>query len=180
MAELARRTAVTACLLLALPVSASCSSAGVKACQVEATLTQLCVVNGDGGIAIDRLAATNFADPSHDILPNPENPQDSLVDVHVEKDTPLTVAIGPSEGLALVEIDIYSSQNGLDDAAPVLSVECEDSGCNRWSRSQTRNGQAIQIPSADLESGYVVVVQAFVNRVNESGTVSWGLLIVDN
>ena len=140
-------------------------------------LTQLCVVDADRRITIDRLAATNLIDPTQDVRPDPDNPLNSLVDVHVEKDRPLTVEIGPNEGLHFVQFVVYSSKNGLDEATPVLTVESDDRGWNRWNHSRTRTGQVIQILPADLQSGYVVIVHAFVDRVNESGTVSWGLLI---
>ena len=177
MVELTRRAALSACSLVVLVTLASCSSADAQPCPVDATLTYLCVVNADGAIPIDRLAATNFVDRTQDIQPDPENPQNSLVDVRVEKDSPLTVVIGPPEGLFLVEFWIYSSKYGLDEATPLLTVECDDHGCDSWSRTETRNGQQIQIPPADLASGNVLVARVFVDRVNESGTVSWGLLI---
>ncbi len=177
MAELARRAALSACLLIVLVALAGCSSADAQPCPVDATLTYLCVVNADGAIAIDRLAATNLADRTQDIRPDPENPQNSLVDVRVEKDSPLTVAIGPTEGLFFVEFWVYPSKHGLDEATPLLIVECDVHGCDRWSRSKTSYGLQFQIPPADLASGNVVVAHAWVDRVNESGTVSWGLLI---
>ena len=177
VAELARRGALAACSLAVLLALAGCSSTDAKPCPVEATLTYLCVVHEDGAIQIERLAATNLLDRSQDIRPDPENPLNSLVNVRVEKDSPLTVAIGPREGLYLAEFWIYPSTHGLDEATRLLIVECDVHGCDRWSRSETRYGQQFRIPPADLDSGNVLVANAWVDRVNESGTISWGLLI---
>ena len=150
---------------------------GEEALPIDNALTQLCVVGADGEIAIDRLAATNLLDSSQDIRPDPENPLNSLFSVRLEEEAPLTVVISPQEGLQLVEFDVYPSKDNLEEAEPVLIVECDDNGCGRWDNSRTRDGRAIHIPPADLRSGYVVIVHAFVHRVNESGTISWGLLI---
>ena len=176
MAELAWRVALVACsFLLAL---AGCPSTDAQPCPADATLTYLCVIHEDGAIQIERLAATNLLDRSQDIRPDPANPLDSLVDVRVERDSPLTVEIGPREGLYLVEFWIYPSTDGLDDETPTLLwVECDVQGCDRWSRSETRYGHQFQIPPADLDSGNVLVANAWVDRVDEYGTISWGLVI---
>lgn len=175
MADSARRVTAMACFLAVS--SASCSVAETKPCPLDTALTQLCVVGADGEIAINRLAATNLVDSSQDIRPDPENPLNSLFSVRIEEEAPLTVVIGPQEGLQLVEFVVYPSKDDLEEAEPVLIVECDDKGCGRWSSSRTRDGRVINIPPSDLRSGYVVVVHAFVHRVNESGAVSWGLLI---
>lgn len=178
IADLDRRAAVIATwFLAALLAPASCSSADTRPCPQEVTVTQLCVVARNGATAIDRLAAKNLVDPTQDVRPDPENAQRGLAEVRVDKDTPLTVAIGPSEGLLLIEFDVYASKTRLAEDIPVVSVECDHRGCSRWPRSYTRNGQTIRIPPADLKSGHVVIVRAFVHRAHESGTVSWGLLI---
>lgn len=156
---------------------ASCTSVDVRPCPPEATLTQLCVVTDTGATAINRLAATNLIDPSQDIQPDAENPQSGLAEFSLGHDIPLIVAIGPTEGLVLVEIDVYPSKKDLADDTPTIAVECGPHGCNRWRQFQTRNGYAIRIPPADLQSGYVVVVRAFVHRATEVGAVSWGLVI---
>ena len=177
MAGSARCAALLAWLLLVLAALAGCSSAAALPCPVDVTLTYLCVVDADGVVAVDRLAATNLADRTQDIRPDPENPLSSLVDVRIEKDSPLTVMIGPPEGLYFVEFWVYPSKHGIEEATPLLIVECDDHGCDRWNRSETSHGQQIQIPPADLAPGNVVVAHAWIDRVNESGTVSWGLVI---
>ena len=177
MADWARNVAITVCFLGLWSPLVGCSSGDVIPCPVEAKLTQLCIINENGSILIGRLATTKVGHPTQKHLAIRGNLENDLTDVHLVRDEPLTIAIGPKEGLPLVELDVYSSKNGLDHAIPVLSVECDDVACSKWNRSQTRNGQIIQIPQTDLEAGFVVIVRAFVNRIDESGTVSWGLLI---
>ena len=145
----------------------------------EATLTQLCVVTDTDATAINRLAATNLINPSQNIQPDTDNPQSGLTEVGLDHDRPLTIVIGPTEGLVLVEIDVYASKRDLADDMPTIAVECGPHGCNRWQQHQTRNGHAVRIPPADLQSGYVIVVRAFVHRATEVGTVSWGLEVKD-
>lgn len=165
------------CLPVVSSAAASCTTANARPCPLEATLTQLCVVTDTGATAINRLAATNLINPSQDIQPDAEDPQSGLTEVGLDHDKPLTIAIGPTEGIVLVEIDVYTSTRDLTDDTPTIAVECGPHGCDRWQQLQTRNGHAIQIPPADLQPGYVVVIRTFVHRTTEVGTVSWGLVI---
>lgn len=165
------------CLPVVSSAAVSCTTADARPCPPEATQTQLCVVTDTGATAINRPATTNLTNPSQNIQPDTENPQSGLAQVGLDHDRPLTIAIGPTEGLVLVEVDVYASKRDLADDMPTIAVECGPHGCNRWQQHQTRNGHAVRIPPADLQSGYVIVVRAFVHRKTEVRTVSWGPVI---
>lgn len=168
-----------ACAFLPL-VTPSCSSneASPPPCPLEPRSLTLCVIESGSSRAVDRLSATDLSDPSRNLTPDLQHPGAGIVEIDIDATEALTLAIGPSSGLALVEIVVYPPGSSLDDTAiPSKSVECDAEGCTDWTRSATRDGEAIKIPAGELRAGNVVIVKAFVNRADESGTVSWGLAL---
>jgi len=175
---MARRCIGASVLVLLVAPACSLDASKLRPCPSEPTVTELCVVQSDGGSAVERLSATNMADPTKDVTPDAEDPSVLLAQVDVDTARIVTLAVGPSDGVVLIEINVYPSIDDLDDSAkPITSVECDRTKCTDWAMIQTRNGRAIDIPADQLRDEIVIIVSAFVDRVDESGAVSWGLLI---
>lgn len=162
-----------------LVVAGACSTDGtaVDTCTIDPVGTQLCVVVSGRAQTVHRLASIDVDDPTNNLEPDPSAPFERLTEVALAPREPLTLAIGPAEGLTLVEISVYSGISALDDLTPIAIAECDPDGCSRWSRSDLRDGWAIEVPADDLEVDNVIVASAFVAGPAQTGSISWGILV---
>ena len=163
---------------LALAV-AGCTSEGpgVSNCPIAPTATQLCVVTPQGAQAVARLASTDLNDAVDNFMPDPNDPLERLTVIRLSPSEPLTLAIGPGTQLALVEIDVYSSISAINHVKPTATAECGPLECSRWNHSLLRDGWAIEIPAKELEIDNVLIVNAFVDGSDQSGSTSWGIVL---
>lgn len=167
-------------LLISMLIFSSGCSANenvVDPCPPDLAAAQLCIVSPGQARSVERLASIDVGDPGNNIKPSLDDPFERLTNVALSSGDTLTVAIGPSATMTLVEISVYSSIDALAEASPIMTVECVAVGCSRWDRSVLRDGWAIQIPFEDLSIGNVLIASAFVAGPTQTGMIPWGLVV---
>lgn len=144
------------------------------------TTTMLCVEAGEGSLEVQRLSETNVLDatPKASSGAKGREPQlRQLVEVTVGE-VPLELHLTPGEGLQLVEVRLFESVATLGSEPPLEVATCETT-CGSWHYEATETGRLIRLPTNELAAGNVVVVSTFVERPQEVGAVSWGLILLE-